>query len=99
MLLLTFSIFQKIPTEPEERERVAGDRRRDQRRETGGRLLRRLQRQRGWLNHRNQGPPHMVAGFMDFSNQATLGCGSPATTWGSSDESGAPVKTVRYHFR
>ncbi|KAF5814910.1 hypothetical protein HanXRQr2_Chr03g0116481 [Helianthus annuus] len=57
-------------------------------RERRGRLLPRLQRQRGWLNHRNQGPPHMVTGFMDFSNQAKVGCGSPATTWGSGDESG-----------
>ncbi|MFS7995314.1 hypothetical protein Hanom_Chr12g01116531 [Helianthus anomalus] len=78
-------------------ERDCGDQRRDGR-ERWDRLLPRLQRQRGWLNHRNQGPPHMVAGFMDFSNQATLGCGSPSTTWGSGDESGAPVKIVRCDF-
>ncbi|MFS8034519.1 hypothetical protein Hanom_Chr17g01582101 [Helianthus anomalus] len=66
---------------------VGGDRRRDGR-ERQGRLLPRLQRQRGWLNYRNQGPPHMVAGFMDFSNQAKLGCRSPVTTCGSGDESG-----------
>ncbi|KAJ0637792.1 hypothetical protein HanOQP8_Chr17g0677931 [Helianthus annuus] len=41
----------------------------------------------------------MVAGFMNFSNQATLGCGSPATTWGSGDEPGALVKTVRSDSR
>ncbi|KAJ0449120.1 hypothetical protein HanHA89_Chr17g0724811 [Helianthus annuus] len=40
----------------------------------------------------------MVAGFMNFSNQATLGCGSPATTWGSGDEPGALVKTVSLNF-
>ncbi|KAF5757283.1 hypothetical protein HanXRQr2_Chr17g0824791 [Helianthus annuus] len=39
-------------------ERDGGDQRRDGR-ETRGRLLPRLQRQRGWLNHRNQGLPHM----------------------------------------
>ncbi|KAJ0592762.1 hypothetical protein HanHA300_Chr03g0088941 [Helianthus annuus] len=66
-------------------KRDGGDHIRDGR-ERWGRLLPlpRLQRQRGWLNHRNQGPPHMVAGFIDFRLQQS----GDVRVWVTSDDKG-----------